>query len=192
MIKASWICSSPPSYFLISHLFVIIFIQNLYHVSNRVKVMKLPKKEKKNDGLLLLLGEGFETGSKQEQFRKGLAESGGKHTHPLTQKFQLLGVGSVELCYGQISSQIMLAEHGLLLEEIGPAERNLGWQHNFAKLRINRTMKGEFAKRNTGPQMDFGEMAALNDRRGSSLQGSRGRTHPRGWHGHPGVIHTKP
>lgn len=104
------------------------------------------KKKRKNDGLLLLLGEGLETGSEPEQFRKGLAESGDKHTHPLTQKFQLLGIGSVELRYGQISSHIMLAEHGLLLEEIGPAERNLGWQHNFAQLRINRTMKGELTK----------------------------------------------
>lgn len=133
-----------PSPFVFTHQssFVIIFIQNLYHVSNRVSVTKLPKKEKKNDGLLLLLGEGLETGSEPEQFRKGLAESGDKHTHPLTQKFQLLGIGSVELRYGQISSHIMLAEHGLLLEEIGPAERNLGWQHNFAQLRINRTVKG--------------------------------------------------
>lgn len=49
----------------------------------------------------MLLVEGLESGSEQEQFRKGLAESGDKHTHPLTQKFQLLGIVSVELCYGQ-------------------------------------------------------------------------------------------
>lgn len=75
----------------------------------------------------MLLGEGLETGSEQKQFRKGLAESGDKHTQPLTQKFQLLGRGSVELCSGQRKfTKQMLAEHGLLLEEIGPAERNLG------------------------------------------------------------------